>query len=719
MNETKNVFFLFLASFLVLFIELTLIRYLSANIHLLSYFANTVLLASFLGMGLGCLLKEKYSIFDYLFPVILLVTVSIAVFFYYKNIHLSLGYIASKTDVFFGYIFYPRRVLKLPVYPVLGTIFILVTLILILPGKYLAIYFEKFKPLIAYKINILGSIAGIIIFFIFSYFSIGPFWWFLLGIILTYLLVSSINKKSSILWIICLAIILFEIYKFDYSNKSAQIKWSPYYKVHLCGNVISVNNMNHQQMQNPSAKESFIYNFPYILMNQAGKQFKNVLIIGAGSGNDVAAAILNKAEHIDAVEIDPVIGSIGKTYHPIKPYSSDIVTLYFDDGRSFLKKTDKKYDLIIYALVDSLTMLSTYSNIRLENYLFTTDAFYEIKNRLNEKGAFIIYNTFRENWLAIKIFKMLGSVFNSEPFMTVCPAMETISETAKPHESLTTFVIEKNDNKIKNLFSENKLFLLSNLIDFNTEPKVQFIKKEDLNITALDNAIALYETKIIDNQNSNFDYATDDWPFLYLRNKTIPLHNIIGIILILVLSSLFILTNINFNNFKKDNIAFLLFGAAFMLLETKSITVFALAFGTTWTVNSIVFFGILTIGFFSNLFIINYPKTKYGIIYVGIVITLLISYFVPVKFLLALPVYLKFIFIIIITFLPIFFGSMLFSKFFNSGSNSVTNLGFNLFGVIVGGLLENISLITGYNNLIILILIIYLSTFLFREKKLV
>ena len=46
----------FLASFLVLFLEIALIRWMPAYIRLLSYFSNFILLASFLGIGLGCLL---------------------------------------------------------------------------------------------------------------------------------------------------------------------------------------------------------------------------------------------------------------------------------------------------------------------------------------------------------------------------------------------------------------------------------------------------------------------------------------------------------------------------------------------------------------------------------------------------------------------------------------------------------------------------------------
>ena len=58
-------------------------------------------------------------------------------------------------------------------------------------------------------------------------------------------------------------------------------------------------------------------------------------------------------------------------YHPDRPYQDERVQIHLDDGRNFLRSTERKYDLIVYALVDSLVLHSGYSNIRLESFLFT------------------------------------------------------------------------------------------------------------------------------------------------------------------------------------------------------------------------------------------------------------------------------------------------------------------------------------------------------------
>ena len=75
-------------------------------------------------------------------------------------------------------------------------------------------------------------------------------------------------------------------------------------------------------------------------------------------------------------------------------------TVHLDDGRNFLRSTPRQYDLIVYALVDSLVLHSGYSNIRLESYLFTTQAFDDVRKHLKPDGLFVMYNYFRQGGLS-------------------------------------------------------------------------------------------------------------------------------------------------------------------------------------------------------------------------------------------------------------------------------------------------------------------------------
>src|SRR6185295_12680630 len=139
--------------------------------------------------------------------------------------------------------------------------------------------------------------------------------------------------------------------------------------------------------------------------------FRNVLIIGAGSGNDLAHALRFGTSQIDAVEIDPVIQDIGRNYHPDHPYQDPRVVRHLDDGRHFLRTTDRKYDLVVYALVDSLILHSGYSNIRLESYLFTKEAFADVQRVLKPGGTFVTYNYFRQGWIVARVAEMAASAF--------------------------------------------------------------------------------------------------------------------------------------------------------------------------------------------------------------------------------------------------------------------------------------------------------------------
>jgi spermidine synthase len=87
-----------------------------------------------------------------------------------------------------------------------------------------------------------------------------------------------------------------------------------------------------------------------------GNPLGNVLIIGAGTGDDVANALLKGARHIDAVEIDPRLHQLGRQLNPDHPYQDPRVSVHINDGRAFLERTHTKYDMILFALPDSLTL---------------------------------------------------------------------------------------------------------------------------------------------------------------------------------------------------------------------------------------------------------------------------------------------------------------------------------------------------------------------------
>ncbi len=127
-----------------------------------------------------------------------------------------------------------------------------------------------------------------------------------------------------------------------------------------------------------------------------------------------------------------MILEIGREHHPDHPYSDPRVSVHLDDGRSFLHKTPKQYDLIIFALVDSLVLHSGYSSLRLESFLFTEQAFRDIKARLKPGGVFAMYNFYRQGWVVGRIEKTVEKVFGSKPVVISLPYKEGGSRAGRP-----------------------------------------------------------------------------------------------------------------------------------------------------------------------------------------------------------------------------------------------------------------------------------------------
>jgi len=158
--------------------------------------------------------------------------------------------------------------------------------------------------------------------------------------------------------------------------------------------------------------ESFYF---FLYRHVARKSLSNVLVIGAGTGNDVGVALSEGARHVDAVEIDPDLVKLGREHNPEHAYQSPRVTVHIDDGRSFLQNTNQRYGLILYALPDSLTALTGQSApVGLENYLLTTQGIQVARDHLARGGTFVMYNYYQP-FLLDRYATALRSVFGTRP----------------------------------------------------------------------------------------------------------------------------------------------------------------------------------------------------------------------------------------------------------------------------------------------------------------
>jgi hypothetical protein len=131
----------------------------------------------------------------------------------------------------------------------------------------------------------------------------------------------------------------------------------------------------------------FMLHIPYALGPRT-----SVLIIGSGGGTDIVEALMSGASNITAVEVNPAVVNIVKSYgaRAGNIYSNPKVHPFIDEGRSFLARSSAKYDLIDMTLVDSWAAVSTGAYSTSEAYLYTTNAIQLMLDHLTPSGTLVI-----------------------------------------------------------------------------------------------------------------------------------------------------------------------------------------------------------------------------------------------------------------------------------------------------------------------------------------
>ncbi|HLG15357.1 MAG TPA: hypothetical protein VJH03_12765 [Blastocatellia bacterium] len=121
------------------------------------------------------------------------------------------------------------------------------------------------------------------------------------------------------------------------------------------------------------------------------KRDANALIIGPGGGMDVVAARVFGARQVTAVEINPIIARDVMSSEPFKSYSGSIyqqdgVRLVVDEGRSFIRGSSERYDVIQATMVDTWAATSAGAFALTENNLYTVEAFKDYADHLTDDG---------------------------------------------------------------------------------------------------------------------------------------------------------------------------------------------------------------------------------------------------------------------------------------------------------------------------------------------
>jgi hypothetical protein len=341
------------------------------------------------------------------------------------------------------------------------------------------------------------------------------------------------------------------------------------------------------------------------------------------------------------VEIDEGIAEIGRRHHPDRPYHDPRVDLQITDGRQYLRSSHEQFDLILFALPDSLVLLSSMSSLRLESYLFTLQAFADARARLSPGGALYLYNQYRWPWLELKVARMLEQVFGQPPVVARRGATTILGAGAR----------------------------------LRGDP--------------------------LPAPGERLEPATDDWPFLYMKRPGFswPYLGMIGMLLLGALLGVALLAPRG--TLRRPALPYFFMGAAFLLLETRSLSLFSLLFGTTWLVNSLAFGGVLVSVLLANLLVARLRLRRRLPLFLGLFVALAAGYLVPTATLLAVasPA-LRYLVALALVFSPIFLANLVFSRELRDAEVATRALGWNLLGAVVGGGLEYASLLIGTRALL-------------------
>jgi hypothetical protein len=634
---------LVLLSFLMLFVELGLIRWSGAYVVYLSFFTNFVLLASFLGVGVGFLrARARGDLFRHLPWLLAALVVFLAVF------PVQGGRVAGRLQ-FVGGFGWPA----LPKWVSLGVVFLLAFLIMAAIAQGVGRTFVRFEPLEAYRWDILGSILGIVAFSGLSFLEASPLAW---GLIAAAIFVAVVaGPRAAQVVPLAVAVVVLAVLSF-----APNTRWSPYYRVTTRtaddGSVaISVNGRPHQRIM-PLAFMEATQTFRFEPHRHApDNPLTDVLIIGAGSGNDVAIALSRGAGHVDAVEIDPLLYRLGRDLHPDRPYQDPRVTVHVEDGRAFLHDTERRYDLVLYAIPDSLTVLAGQSSLRLESYLLTREAMQEVRDHLKPNGAISMYHYYLPV-VVDRYADALTRVFGHPPCLELAAGAGP-----RPRTVLTAGV-----------------------------------RSADLACDVRWSRPAQVPAPV-----------TDDHPFAYLIGHGIPRFYLVTLLAIVLGSVLAVRLSAGPFGQMRPYVDLFFMGAAFLLLETSNVVRFALLFGTTWFVNALVFAGIL-VSVYLAIEVARRVRFRHAAwLYAPLFAALVLAWAVPAESLLGLDFAPRFATAVALGFTPVFVANLVFADRFRDVGSSGVAFGTNLLGAIVGGVLEYGALVTGYRALLIVVAALY------------
>jgi spermidine synthase len=657
---------------LSLFLELCIIRWQSSVLPFFAFYKNFSLLTCFVGLGLGYALAARDRI-----ALVIVLPLLAWQFGFMTIVRYGLD-IDLKTMPFQEQLTMGMSVGNLSqillLYGLLAIVSLITALTFIPVGQLCGRLMERRGKLRAYGLNLLGSLFGVLLMIVASFFWTPPLVWFalcFLAILLLTLKTPSLMMVGLFFTMVCSVILAWPV------NPLWNRVYSPYQLLEIGRSedtgltLINAAGNFYQKIYDFSDAQSRrwskireYYDFPY----KTHRTLANVAIVGAGTGNDVAAALRFNAEHVEAIEIDPAIQLTGRLSHPEQPYGDARVHAVVNDARSFLRTTEQTFDLVVYGMLDSHTLLSQGSSVRLDSFVYTVEGLREARARLKPDGVLSLSFSILSDALGRKIYLMLQQAFDGRPPICVQANTDT-----------SIIFLESNDEK------------------WTLPPRLV----EEAGLTD--------KTAFYADPSLHADVSTDDWPFFYMPQRVYPVSYLIMVFQLIAVS---LLVTVNFipERPKVSHLSFFFLGAGFMLIETKGITEMGLTFGNTWQVIGIVLAGILIMAFLGNCAVqwlaIRRSLTPYLLLFA----VLFVGWYVARAGGFASTPLGRLETSIVLT-SPLLFSGIVFSTLLSSKGQVSGMIAMNLFGAVCGGLLEYNSMYFGFRFLYLIAMGCYLLAF--------
>jgi SAM-dependent methyltransferase len=658
---TRPYLALFVITVTILFIEIVLIRYTASQIRIFSFYKNIPLIAAFLGLGLGCFRSQGTT--GHLLRFFLLLAPTLA---FLSQITLFFDDKVSRIAAIASSEFMLGDVLSISPNPyaqvfaqVYTTVFIVLVFLLIAVlfsylGRFLGDALEQVARLRGYTVDICGSLLGIIIFTVLGYAWAPPVLWIGLGLLGLALIAP---RQRTMLGLIPIGLFCM----FALCPSIGETVWSPYQKIigHKVsdGYNLQISDVYYQRARDfepyDQVTQKEIQNSRYYLTFWQRENLDRVLIVGAGSGNEVTLALMTNAKAVDAVEIDPAIVDFGRRYHPNQPYSDPRVKVIVNDARkAFRELESQSYDMVVFGALDAHTQLGS-SSVRLDNYVFTVESIRDATRLVKPGGWVVIAAIAPQQWLQQRFLGLLEAGCGPDSVLRLLGDI-TIHATCQVGNPPAGGA----------------------------------------------------DGSLVDSVQSRV-LPVDDWPFIYLPETSIPAAYAITILVLTVVSIFFLKAgglDLRMVSYFRGHMFFL--GAGFLLMEVYAIDRLALLYGTTWIVSAVAIGLVLTLIILANVTTALIPYDLRWPAYAGLFASLLLSYSIDMSTALNQgPLATGLVSLAIVS--PVYFAGIIFAKSYSLSSVAGASIGANILGAVLGGWFEYTTMVTGIKSMTLFALALY------------